>query len=265
VQLKSRAVNFAKKQKYLKSPRFRWSAAAIAAAIAIFYGQLRQRENHGHRPQYGDVATWLTFVIAVPGIVLAFWQLHHEIKRQNKEIQRQNEEFSNQLNRQALTDQLLTARLEQIRRDQAAALRRQANLVTQSTAPDEPPGALGPDGEVIETPPRLVARVVNRSARPIRNVRCILRDPATGRDLEPYQAGEYMPFAGSPDGEPHTLRPFTVQQVPVLQAGVSCGFVFNWTADHRPAEVSVMFTDDEDLSWRIDHEHRLHKIDPTVD
>jgi hypothetical protein len=242
------------------------TAAALASAAIILWAVwfFRQRETHGHHPDYGDVPTWLAAVVVLPGIALAFWQLRREIRGQAEEARRRDGEAKKQRKHQRLTDKVLRKQIERLDSDAVAARRRQASLIVMSTGPES--GFKWPERDAVAPAPpvRLSVRVMNRSSRPIRNITCRLWDPTAETDCELVKAGEFEPF-GSPDGEPFTLRPFTVTYVPVLQAGVHCGFVFDQIADARSYQSSVTFTDDEDQKWHINHEQRLRLVDPEAD
>jgi len=239
----------------LKRKRLLLSVVGFAAFVAAGYLLFRWREDHGHHPAYGDIPTWLTFAAAVLGIPFALYQL----RMQRRQLAEQQKTIADEFARQQKRDQLLDAQLEQTRAAHRVLIRSQADLVdlvfdtweapTEETTPVGDPAV----GELFH-----MARVVNNSSRPIRDVSCRLKKHHTALSDPALKVGEFtsrVPFEGM-----EVFSPEPAETAALIRPGKEFGFVFGTTVSDAPnALMYVTFIDDAGTRWRIGHDLRLYQ------
>jgi hypothetical protein len=239
------------------SKRIRRGLCGLGVAVVIGVGYLIfwLRENDGHSPAYGDVATWLTFVAAAVGIPFAIYQFVLQRRQLAEQAKTIKEEFARQQKR----DELLDAQLDQARADRRVLIRAQAEKVDLMFAGWESPiSELTEEGD--REPGKLfhLARVINNSSRPIRDVRCRLKKDHQALSNPATRVGKYEVF--SPAQGLRGMSPKRGEAAALIRPGDEYGFVFDTKLSDAPdALMSVTFTDDAGTRWRIDHNLHLQQ------
>jgi hypothetical protein len=204
--------------------------AGIGSVALIIYLRHLWR-IHGHGVAWGDVPTWLTFVVVFVGLPAALIQLNMQriqLRDQQRELQQ----------RQLLSE------------------RQQANSVTLTREPsDIVPASFSTAGRV------WMAVVANESDRPIRDVACRIQSAVGGRLTGEARIGELVSMATVQGGRTFKDLPPEQQQVSLIRISRAYGFVFSVSADGHPtAQVLARFTDDIGFHWELDQDLHLKKL-----
>lgn len=234
--------------------RIRLLLTALGVAVlAGAYFVLRWRENHGHHPAYGDVATWLTFVAAAVGIPFAVYQF----ALQRRQLADQQKAITDEFSRQQKRDRLLDEQLKEIELRGRIIERQQAEKIglTFTTTVDD----WAPEGWQKIPGGYHIAVVANDSHRPIWNVRCRISPEGGQGGTGSEQVGR---FKETGVAAMHRSGVFTdlarTMALELIRPGDAWGFMFSISAQQYPqARMSVLFTDDADIEWRIDHDLHL--------
>lgn len=225
----------------------RWWPAFVAVAVLATAGLLWWADTtKNERPNFGDLPTWLTFVAAGVGVPLVIIQFAD----QKKAIK---EEFAKQQKR----DELLDEQLAQVRAANNVLIRAQAEKIDLKfgTWPMRVPDGAG---GFTEADPRYLARVVNGSSRPIRDVCCRLKQNPSALSDRPVEIGKYEAYSisGARGMDPKPGG----DDVALLRSGEEYGFVFGALTTTAPdALMYVTFTDDAGTRWRISHDLHLQR------
>jgi len=201
----------------------------------------RSRENGGHHPEYGDVATWLTFLAAAVGIPFALYQFGEQRKTIKEEFERRQK-----------SDQLLDGQLQQVRAANRALIRQQAEGVDLHLDSWRPLTGQDGQGRPILGASQHLARVANKSQRPIREVSCTLVNEDTG-------------ITGSVNQIFHSannaLDPRPGYSVETIRADEEYAFGFEDLCGQDHVRMTVAFVDDAGTEWRLGDDMHLEQVD----
>jgi hypothetical protein len=252
----------------------------------------------GPHPQWGDIATWATAVVALGALVAAAFAYRkqadaaRDLSRQvglqsdqlkdQQEATRQQAEAVSQLAEQAriqreqLKDQqeanakqaqVLDAQLREIQQRAEAIERQQASAITLARRHWILPIGVREEGGS----PVHMAVVENGSGRPIRNVVCRIR-PTGPDDLlhEAYSVGRMVnrpPGAFLRRDEQFDRFEDEAQgtKLSLIRAGERGAFVFIYEIANYAGLMVLRFTDDAGLHWQIDHDLHLENLDSRDD
>lgn len=241
----------------MTSRLWRRVAGATATAGLLIWGLLvfRSRENAGHTPNYGDLPTWLTFAAAAVGIPFAAYSF----VLQRRQLTEQQRTIAEEFARQKKRDELLDVQLEQTRAAGRAMVRAQAEMIdlvfdTWETETDQVDGYGDPvPGDLLH-----LARVTNKSSRPIWEVRCRLQKTSSSPDVPAVSVGRYQ---ADPIGR-YWMPPTSGESAALIRPGGEHGFVFDAKiSETASARMYVTFTDDAGNRWKIDHDLHLVQSD----
>jgi hypothetical protein len=214
----------------VKAQTKRWIAALILGVVCLAVALWYLWRAHKHSVAWGDVPTWLEFVVVFIGLPAALLQLNMQ-RIQLREQQRELAEHRLLQDRQQADKVNLT-------RDQS----------------DSAPATYSATGQV------WMAVVTNDSERPIRDVASRIQIVRDGPLIGDARIGELIPMLSAQSG-----RAFqdlsTGNQVAIIRINHSYGFAFSVGADGHPtAHVMARFTDDAGLHWQLDQDLHLEKL-----
>lgn len=162
--------------------RTRLLAALGLAVLVGVYLLFRWRENGGHHPEFGDVATWLGTVaawLAAGGAAVAAYfafgqlrELRGQANLQAEALERQAEQLVAEGEARRKQAALMDEQLAQVRQANRALVRQQAEQIDffyTATA-----GAWAPRNIDVVPGGFHIAVVRNNSTRPIRDVSCYI-------------------------------------------------------------------------------------------
>jgi hypothetical protein len=222
--------------------KYRWQALGSLVVIGILVGGyfvFHWRENRGYHPAYGDVATWLTFLAATVGIPFALYQFADQRQAIKGEFARQRER-----------DELLAGQLKQVDLANRMSIRRQAEGV--DFRPDTWRPVKGQDGkgQPIFAAEQYLARITNASKRPIRDVSCVIFNEDTG------VRGSVNQLFACVNG---ALDPRAGESVGTIRTSEQYGFGFADLCNQDRIQMTVSFTDDAGIKWRLDQDLHLEQ------
>jgi hypothetical protein len=184
-----------------------------------------------------EVSNWM-IVVGIPGIASAgAWGAYRAAVRSNRRERDRDE---------------LAARLQA--RVQAEKVDLTFGTWEAETNEVDDVGDPAP-GDVLQ-----MAKVANGSQRPIRQLVCVLAD-GSGAIVPASQSGRYLVSNHPGLVGQRIMDPQSGGAVDVIRAGDEYGFIFDVKASALTARMSVMFTDDTETRWRIDHDLHLERID----
>jgi hypothetical protein len=214
----------------------------------------------GSFPDWGDVATWATALVAALALgaaVIAYRKQAESVRQQGTLLDLQRRQLADQ--QQANSDQakVVEAQLREMAQRAEAYERQQADAVTLAQYRYEKGlrGFKEPDLKWH------AAEVSNQSRRPIRNVACRLQIASSG-ELHPAS------LVGHPDTEllvamEAILIDYQAEdaRLPVMPGDERAVFIFTHDTGRRSkARFTARFTDDAGLHWQIDHDQHLEKL-----
>jgi len=176
--------------------------------------------------------------------------LADQVKLQRDDLALQREAIAAEAERNRKRDELLDGQLEELRRRQRALDRQQANRIrVEWDQSGPPPGVEVEQGDAVH-----VALVINKSPRPIREVRA-------GMSLhnEKYRhASSIRPILGDAPAPAYEVQDYRVD---VVQADEGYAFVFPFSV-RKAARLAVRFVDDEGREWQVEDDYSVREYDP---
>jgi hypothetical protein len=204
--------------------------AAVLILALICFALWKLWLSHKHSVAWGDVPTWLAFVVVLIGLPAALLQLN----MQRIQLREQQGELRE---RQILLE-----------RQQADRI----NLTRDYS--DSAPESYSTTRHV------WMAVVTNDSERPIRDVASRIQLVEDGPLLSGARIGELVPMEALQAGRAFQDIP-TTNKVAMIRVNRSYGFAFGVSADDNPtAQAIVRFTDDAGLHWQLDQDLHLQKL-----
>lgn len=219
-----------------------WQALGALVVVVIIVGgyfAFRWRENDGHHPVYGDVATWLTFLAAAVGIPFALYQFADQRQAIKGEFARQQER-----------DELLAGQLQQVGLANRVLIRQQAESVDLHPDSWQPLTGRDSQGEPILGAAQHLARLKNKSKRPIRDVSCTIFNEDSGDNGPVNRLFEYVD---------NKLVPRAGESVKTIRADEAYGFGFADLCNQDRVQMTVSFTDDAGVKWRLGQDLHLEQ------
>jgi hypothetical protein len=205
-------------------------------------------------PNWGDIPTWLAVLAASVGGWIALSQLSQ-----------QQAVITADFARSERRDDLLDRQRRELQSNEESRQRAQADGVDFTCW-------LAGAVIVLSLPPwqptaTIVLVVENKSKRPIRNVECRICPEAGPTQIADGKG--YMSPADVADQRerPHLFDPNPGPTVEVIRAGDRYGFLFAHAiaqGANAPPHVTT-FTDDADISWQLDQDMRLTRLEGPAD
>jgi hypothetical protein len=212
-----------------------WIVALILGVACVALTLWHLWRAHGHSVAWGDVPTWLAFVVVFIGLPAALLQLN----MQRIQLREQQHE---------------------LREHRLLVERQQANKVNITRdRSDSTPATYSATGQV------WMAVITNDSERPIRDVASRIQLVQGGPLLGDARIGQLIPMPAVQGGRAFQDRS-AENKVVIIRINHSYGFAFSVGSDEYPmAQVTARFTDDVGLHWQLDQDLHLKKLDDRND